>query len=242
MQPIVLYNLSSSARPNEQWSFNTFKGHYTLVLKNLAFTTKWIEFHEIPEVIPDITITGFRPTLPVITDRNNTVVQDSWDIAKYLETAYPDTPSIFNGAEALHYYFFQYFENNIKLLLLGITILDINEICGHDNNPKGFRQSIESSIGVSLEAFSGKKEDQSKALQEKLTIIRNTLSSYAFLTGDKIGMADIVLVGGFYMVEFMNASDLTTYVFTGQDDVLSKYYYRVMDELKARDQCLATKA
>ncbi|KAI7862683.1 hypothetical protein BDF14DRAFT_1853070 [Spinellus fusiger] len=242
MQPIVLYNLSSLTRPNEQWSFNPYKTHYTLVLKNLPFTTKWLEFHEVSEVIPNITKTDARPSVPVIIDSNNTVVQDSWKIAKYLETTYPDSPSIFNGAESLHYFFYQYYETNIKRYIFSLSVLDVKEMCGHYDNPKGFTRTLEGVLGVSLDTFAKKKEDNIKILQEKLTIIRNTLSSYTFLTGDKIGWADLTLVGGLHMVEFFDKKAIDTYVFTGEDDVLRKYYYRVKDELNVLEKGLEVKA
>ncbi|KAI7863931.1 hypothetical protein BDF14DRAFT_1958842 [Spinellus fusiger] len=227
MQPIVLYNFSSLERPNELWAFNPFKSHYTFILKNLPFTTKWLQYHEISEVIPDITKTGVRPTVPTIIDSNNTVVQDSWDIAKYLETAYPDSPSIFNGAESLHYFFYQYFVNYLDRNILAIIILEMEKNIGRYDHPKGFRPNIERIIGITLEEFAGKKVDQVKTLQEKLKII--------------LGWSDLVFAGGLHMIEYLDNETLTTLVFTGEDDILSKYYYRVMNELRNRERDHAAK-
>ncbi|KAI7865729.1 hypothetical protein BDF14DRAFT_1822827 [Spinellus fusiger] len=140
MQPIVLYNFSLLDHPNELWSANPFKTHYTLVFKNLPFTTEWLEFHEISQVIPTITKTKIPPTVPVIVDTNNTVIQDSWEIAKYLESAYPDSPSVFNGAESLHHFFYQYYQTNIQASIYGLVAMNVKKHCGHYDNPNGFSQ------------------------------------------------------------------------------------------------------
>ncbi|KAI7862684.1 hypothetical protein BDF14DRAFT_1853093 [Spinellus fusiger] len=234
MQPIVLYNFTLLDRRNELWSLNPFKIHYACVLKNIPFTNKWLEFHEIPEVIPGITKTNTPPTVPVIVDANDTVVQDSWKIIKYLDVTYPDSLSLFNGGESLHYFFYQYFETDIKVYLYALIALDMKKSCGRDDHPNGLAQK--------KSTFAGKKEDQAKILHDKLKIIRDTLSSYTFLTGDKIGWADLAFVGGLYMVEFLDKKTLTAYIFTGEDDILSQYYYRVIAELKSHEKIFVEQA
>ncbi|KAJ3827161.1 hypothetical protein F5880DRAFT_1475014 [Lentinula raphanica] len=108
---IVFYDIPF-AKPNICWSPNTWKARYCLNYKGLAYRTEWVEYPDIEALCIKI---GAAPTsvedkgtarytLPVIYDPSTgQVISESFNIAVYLETTYPDTPRVFpSGTRALH--------------------------------------------------------------------------------------------------------------------------------------------
>jgi glutathione S-transferase len=92
---------------------------YALKVKNLPFETIWVEGPDIAKTVIDIggKPTGKKPdgsplyTLPVIHDRNtSSIVSDSFEIARYLDKAYAETPSLLLGIPTLHKGFTQAFD------------------------------------------------------------------------------------------------------------------------------------
>ncbi len=64
----------------------------------MSLAHKGLDFEERPlafTAIPGIE-NGFSKTVPVLRDGDR-LVKDSFDIAVYLDEAYPDQPSLFNG-------------------------------------------------------------------------------------------------------------------------------------------------
>ncbi|KAL4067237.1 hypothetical protein V8B97DRAFT_1976680 [Scleroderma yunnanense] len=99
MLPLILYDIPSNVE-GTYWSLNTVKSRFVLGYKGLPFKTEWIEYPDIAPRMKEIGATpNKRPdgsdiyTLPVISDPNTgAVVTDSWDIAVYLESTYPEKP------------------------------------------------------------------------------------------------------------------------------------------------------
>lgn len=83
---------------------------YSLNIKNLPFKTKWVEYPDIESTIKSLggRPTGKKPdgsdlyTLPVIYDPNtSTLTVDSFDIALYLDKAYPSVgPQLMSSGAA----------------------------------------------------------------------------------------------------------------------------------------------
>lgn len=84
---------------------------YALAFKGLPFRTEWVEYPDVEALCKKI---GAKPTekkddgrdhytFPVIYDPNtDRVIEDSSNIARYLEKTYPDTPRLFpKGSNAL---------------------------------------------------------------------------------------------------------------------------------------------
>ena len=73
---------------------------FALNYKGLKFRTEWIDYLEVEETCkkygaPPTSKHAPHYTLPMIYDPSTrTCVVDSWNIAKYLDRAYPDTPRL----------------------------------------------------------------------------------------------------------------------------------------------------
>ncbi|GAW07250.1 glutathione S-transferase [Lentinula edodes] len=124
---IVFYDIPL-AEPNICWSPNTWKTRYSLNFKGLAYRTEWIEYPDIEALCikigaapTDVKADGTTPeyTLPVIFDPStNKAISDSFNIAQYLDTTYPDTPRLIPpGTRALQSGFAQYVNLRVKSIL-----------------------------------------------------------------------------------------------------------------------------
>ncbi|KAF8824223.1 hypothetical protein HHX47_DHR8000375 [Lentinula edodes] len=116
------------SEPNICWSPNTWKTRYSLNFKGLAYRTEWIEYPDIEALCikigaapTDVKADGTSPeyTLPVIYDPStNKAISDSFNIAQYLDTTYPDTPQLIPpGTRALQSGFTQYVNLRVKSIL-----------------------------------------------------------------------------------------------------------------------------
>ncbi|KAJ2915892.1 hypothetical protein MD484_g4525, partial [Candolleomyces efflorescens] len=104
---ITLFDVPSTF-PGKAWSLNMWRIRLALNYKNLPYKTQWVEY---PEIAPVLKSHNIGPTkyhedgspyysVPAILDiDDNTGVlkvamAESYDIAKYLDEAYPDTPRL----------------------------------------------------------------------------------------------------------------------------------------------------
>ncbi|PBL00025.1 hypothetical protein ARMGADRAFT_1043961 [Armillaria gallica] len=113
--PITVYDIPSII-PGNAWSPNVWKVRYVLNYKGIPYQTEWVEYPDIEPLYAKIGakshITkpdGVTPlyTVPVLHDQSTgVVISDSAEIARYLDKAYPDTPTVFpSGTDAFHYAF-----------------------------------------------------------------------------------------------------------------------------------------
>ncbi|EAU86423.1 hypothetical protein CC1G_05417 [Coprinopsis cinerea okayama7 len=110
---ITLYDIPTTTAIKAT-SGNVWKARFSLNYKGLPFKTEWIEIPDIESAVyrkHNLSAPTTRPdgspkyTLPVIYDSStDKAIADSFEIAKYLDATYPDTPKVFpdtkDGAEA----------------------------------------------------------------------------------------------------------------------------------------------
>ena len=132
--------------------------------------------------------------VPVLIDGSNTI-SDSWEIAKYLESAYPDSPSLkLDNGEVLFIKFWS--ETVLHPELLQLLVLDI-----HDNlsleDQSYFRESREKMLGKTLEEVVVNRLDRLPLIQKMLKPLRSTLSKQEYLSGETPGFSDYIVFGAF---------------------------------------------
>lgn len=146
---------------------------YVLNYKGLPYQTEWVEYPDIEPLYAKIGakshITkpdGVTPhyTVPILHDQSTgVVISDSAEIARYLDKAYPDTPTVFpSGTDAFHYAFNDALENNFSALPQFALIATYPIL-----NPRSkgfFRDSKEKSMfnGRTLEEVAPKGADKEK--------------------------------------------------------------------------------
>ncbi|KAI9029930.1 hypothetical protein CLU79DRAFT_733216 [Phycomyces nitens] len=229
MKPIHFYDLSIPVFDDKPWSPNTYKTRLSLNIKKLPYETVWVNIPEIYTVIPEITKTGEAPTVPIIVDtENDKVIQDSFKIAKYLETTYPTTPSLFHGDEKLHQSLQEKYDSRLFFLLFCLSLLAISRECGDEKLQAEFRRKKEEKYGVTLEEFAGSTEDRLKEINEILKDTRKTLKASPYLTGTKVGWVDAVLASQFKMVDMLNHDVFESGILDNDGDKALREWYERM--------------
>ena len=161
--------------------------------------------------------------VPVLIDGSNTI-SDSWEIAKYLESAYPDRPSLkLDNGEVLFIKFWS--ETVLHPELLQLLVLDI-----HDNlslkDQSYFRESREKMLGETLEKVVANRQERLPRIQKLLTPLRSTLSKQEYLSGETPGFSDYIVFGAFQWARcisgfsILNADDI---VYKWRDKMLKMY-------------------
>lgn len=192
----------------------------------LALLHKGLEFETIPWRFTEKQAIAFsgQGKVPVIVDGGQAVF-DSAAIAEYLESAYPDRPSLFGGqaGQALSRFVVQWTERAVHP---GIFRLIMPDLFSHlaDCDKAYFRQSREERLGTSLEAFGADRDSRLPAFRESLAPLRATLSAQPFLCGDAPAWADYVA-----FAPFQWARAVSPYRLLAEDDPVYSWRQRLLD-------------
>jgi glutathione S-transferase len=194
---------------------------YALAHKGVPFECVPIGFTEVPKVF-----SGRFKTVPVI-EHGDTMLAESWDIADYLERAFPGQPPIFSGPaeHAMVRLMDTWFSAEILRKMFRLYVLDVHNAARPEDRPY-FRQSREGYFeGTSLEEFTADRAATLPALREALTPLRSQLSRYPFLGGNTPNYADYIALGAFHWV----ASVSTLPLLARSDDTLRRWLDKGFD-------------
>lgn len=176
-----------SARP---FSPHTWKTVLSLAHKGLDHETKPVGFTQIPVIENAAT-----KIVPLLRD-DDQLVGDSFEIALYLEKAYPDRPSLFGGegGRAMARFIESWSLMMLHTSLVRIILMDI-----HDSltpvDQAYFRTSREARFGMSLEAVAETGADELKTFAAKLEPLRTMLKKQPFIGGETPLFADYIVFG-----------------------------------------------
>ena len=159
--------------------------------------------------------------VPVLIDGSKTI-SDSWEIAKYLESAYPDRPSLkLDNGEVLFIKFWS--ETVLHPELLQMLVLDI-----HDNlrleDQSYFRESREKMLGKTLEEVVANRQERLPRIQKLLTPLRSTLSKQEYLSGETPGFSDYIVFGAFQW-----ARCISDFSILNSDDIVYKWREKMLN-------------
>ena len=159
--------------------------------------------------------------VPVLIDGSNTI-SDSWEIAKYLEIAYPDSPSLkLDNGEVLFIKFWS--ETVLHPELLQLLVLDI-----HDNlsleDQSYFRESREKMLGKTLEEVVANRQERLPRIQKLLTPLRSTLSKQEYLSGETPGFSDYIVFGAFQWARCVSGFSILN-----TDDIVYKWRDKMLN-------------
>ena len=158
--------------------------------------------------------------VPVLIDGSKTIA-DSWEIAKYLENAYPDRPSLkLENGEILFIKFWS--ETVLHPEMLQLLVLDI-----HDNlrpeDQNYFRESREKMFGKTLEEVVSNRQELLPRIQKLLVPLRSTLSKQEYLSGESQGFSDYIVFGAFQW-----ARCISNFSILDSDDIVYKWREKML--------------
>jgi glutathione S-transferase len=215
---ITLYDLAG-ADAERRFSPFCWRTKMALAHKGLEFeTVPWrlTEKDQLPQ--PN------AGRVPVIVDGGH-VVHDSSTIAEYLETRYPDHPSLFGGeaGRGLARFVQNWTETVMHAAILRFVLLDIHHHIGPADHPY-FRQSREERFGATLENVVKDRDQRLPAFRESLTPLRRTVERQDFLGGTAPAYADYIVFGAFQW-----ARAISDYKLLAADDPVAAWRGRMLD-------------
>ncbi len=186
---ITLYELAA-ADPDIRFSPYCWRSRFALAHKGLAVGTEPWHFTQKER----IAFSG-QGRVPVLTD-GETVVADSWEIALYLERAYPERPSLFGGSGGIaHALFVNAWADTV--LQPGISRLIVADIW-QQQRPQDqpyFRESREKVYHVPLEAVQQGRDERVVEWRALLEPVRRVLQRQPWLGGEAPDYADYIVLG-----------------------------------------------
>ncbi|MEI5677416.1 MULTISPECIES: glutathione S-transferase family protein [unclassified Mesorhizobium] len=215
---ILLYDLvgHDQARP---YSPHCWKTAMSLAHKGLDFETVPTTFLDVPAVEG-----GVSKTIPVIRD-GNAVVADSFQIALYLDQAYPERPTLFGGegGEAMARFIERWSQLTLHPYLGAAALMDIYDR-QNEANRAYFRESREARFGKKLEDVASVRESGLAAFRASLEPLRNMLAYQPFIGGETPLYPDYIVFGALQWVRVTSP-----FQYLAADDPVSDWFERCLD-------------
>ncbi|KAH6888848.1 hypothetical protein BKA70DRAFT_1330879 [Coprinopsis sp. MPI-PUGE-AT-0042] len=224
---ITLYDIPSTK--NKPWSPNTWKVRYSLNYKNLPYRTEWVEYPDIARIyhtnnIPpaEIRPDGFKYySLPLIRDdTSGTVVYvaESFQIAKYLDKTYPDTPKLLpEGEEALKRQAAFPSEVIMKILgpaVLAVVLKDTKSNLLNEASHKHFAFARGKDLGATsldeIELSEEKRKETWEGFRKNLDGLSERFGGkdgFSWFEGDKISFADFAVAAALLWIKVLYGED-----------------------------------
>lgn len=214
----LLYTLCG-ANPAQRFSPHGWKAVMSLAHKGLEFSEKPTPFIEIPAIE-----NGFSATVPVLVD-DGRLVRDSFDIALYLEQAYPDRPTLFagHGGQALSRMVEGYVQTILHPALSKVMVKDIFDCLGPDDQVY-FRKSREARLGATLEDIEAGHAAAVAAFRPLLEPVRHMLKFQPFIGGESPLFADYILFGALQWARVVSVKQLLD-----AEDPVQDWFARCLD-------------
>ncbi len=215
---ITLYELCG-ADESHLFSPHCWKTRMSLAHKGLDFQSVSTAFTEVSKIEG-----GATKSVPLIKD-GEMVLGDSYEIAKYLESAYPDTPSLFggDGGMALTNFIINWSQSQLHPLIGGLAMKDIHDILA-DADQKYFREDREAKIKMTLEQLHDGREAKVEMLNKALLPLKLMLKYQPYIGGETPMFADYVVFGA---LQWMRMT-CTISVLPGEGEI-ADWFNRLLD-------------
>lgn len=188
---IILYDLAGA---EDDRRFSPYCWRTKMALKH-----KGLEFETVPWRFTEKDAIAFAnsKTVPVIKD-GDTAIADSWNIAVYLDEAYPQRPGLMDGVEAraLTEFVNTWAFRTLHTAIFRVLVLDIYARI-HEKDKAYFRESREKRLGMTLEDFGAEPKQRLADFRGVLEVVRPSLVQHPFFSGHGPGYADYILFGVF---------------------------------------------
>lgn len=217
MPTIRLYDLAG-ADSERRFSPFCWRTKLALAHKGLAVDTVPWRFTE-----KDAIAFSGQGRVPVLVDGDTTVV-DSWVIAVYLETQFPDKPSLFGGDAGLAVTRFMNMWAD-KVLHPALAPLVLTDIYAHvaPQDREYFRASREKVFGKPLEQISAGRDEAVLAFRQTIEPLRAVLALQSYLAGERPAYADYIVFGAFQWARCISPFKLLL-----DDDAVARWRLRML--------------
>lgn len=214
---ILLFDLA--AADGRRFSPHCWRTRLALAHKDLRFEARPTLFTEIASIAD-----GKQKTVPVIDDGGR-ITGDSWDIAEYLETMYPERPSLFGGVSgrALTIFIQDWAIATLQMGLLGLIIHDIYESLDPADKDY-FRTSREKRLGRPLEEVQAGREERLPAFQKSLQPLRMLLAKQDWIGGENPLYADYAVFAPFQWAQLVSPLPVLE-----EGDIVKNWFERCLD-------------
>ena len=182
---IALHELG--APDGARYSSFSWRTRMALKHKGLAFETRPMRISDKPA----IAFSG-QGKVPIIQD-GATVVCDSWKIAEYLESTYPDAPSLFGGpgGQAVCRFVNAVADRPWMAALAPACALAVTQLVDA-GDAAHLRSGFEKAFGKTLEELDAGRDAALKGFRRSLDPLRATLRAQPFLGGAAPTYADYI--------------------------------------------------
>lgn len=186
---IVLYELAAS--DGTRFSPFCWRTRWGLHHKGLEIESVQIGFPDIGQ------LGGKRRTVPAIRI-GDTFVEDSWDIAEFLDERFPDRPPLFGCpmAKGTARFVECFTDKVIHPTMLRLVSRDVFDLMSPYDQDY-FRRTREVMLGATLEEAQAQREQVVQAFRKAIHPIRLTLQRQPWLGGDAPGHADYIVLAAF---------------------------------------------
>ncbi|WP_322884198.1 glutathione S-transferase family protein [Sinorhizobium medicae] len=213
-----LYALCGTDK-SRPFSPHVWKAKLSLAHKGLTFDVAPVGFTAIPS--PE---EGATKIVPLLRDGEK-LVNDSFDIALYLEETYPDRPSLFagEGGKAMARFVESWSQTALHTAIGRIAIMDIHDSLDPVDQAY-FRASREQRFGKSLETVAGAGREDLEIFSAKLEPLRHMLKSQPFLGGNSPLFADYIVFGALQWARIVSPQRLLS-----EGDVVTDWFERCLE-------------
>ncbi len=162
-------------------------------------------------------------TVPVLLDGERAVA-DSWQIALYLDDAFPRAP-LFEGEQARAAGLLLRFwaERTLHPLITRMIVRDILDVLDPGDRDY-FRSTREQRLGATLEAVQSTRDETRRTFKAALEPLRAMLATQPFIGGTAANYADYTVFGAFQW-----ARCSSPYPLLDADDAVFAWRERVLD-------------
>jgi glutathione S-transferase len=173
----------------------------------MALKHKGLDFETIATPFTEIGAIGENVKSVPVLDDGGRIVGDSFDIAVYLDAAYPDQPALFghDGVVAATRMIEGWTLTSLHPVIMRMIVSDIHDVLD-DPDQAYFRESREARFGKSLEDIQEGVPALADALATTLAPVRHTLAHHEFLGGAKPLYSDYVVLGSLLWLRAIHGS------------------------------------
>lgn len=190
----------------------------------MALAHKGLAFESVPWRFTETAALAFakHDKVPVLVDGDRVVVE-SFDIAKHLDTAYPDAPSLMRGNADPYAFIGAWADTVLHVGIVGLVVSDIPALLGEADRAY-FVQNREARFRKPLAEVTAGREERVAGFRTALQPLRHALRGRDFLGGATPDYADYTVFGG-----FMWARSVSRFELLAEDGAVWSWRERMLD-------------